>query len=179
MSKPKARFLFRDILLNMMFLFVAIAIILLSHVNPPARNDEARPPGTLSVQIRWPDGHRGDVDVWIAAPGDDVVGFKRPKGEFIDLVRDDLGKVNDNLDLNFENLYSRGLPDGKYVVNLHYYRYAGPVAVKVEIMINGRTVHLSTVGLEFLNDEETVIRFWIKNAHIVKQDDIYEGILPF
>src|SRR5690349_3007004 len=108
-----------NLMLQGIILAVAFALILM---NPPqqSRADEV-PPGALTVQAFWPDDLDVDVDLWVLAPGDRPVGYSNKDGRFFNLLRDDLGFVNDPSGKNFEVAYSRALPAGEYVINVHLY----------------------------------------------------------
>ena len=102
---------FRDVIMLVLCGFVAIVILLLPHVNPPATAVEAAtPPGNVIVELRWPDDSSADVDLWVQAPGDRPVGYSNKGGLVFNLLRDDLGKYNDPIEINYEVSYSRGIP---------------------------------------------------------------------
>lgn len=164
---------FRDFTLLMLLGFIAIVIILLPHINEPKKDkatqleNEATQPGNVSVEIRWGDGIDIDVDLWARAPGDSPVGFSSLRGKVFNLLRDDLGKAGDPLGLNYENIYSRGVPAGEYIVNVHLYNARSsrpPVDVIVVISIkkpDGRLqkVLARQVTLRSVGHEITVVRF--------------------
>lgn len=181
--RPQARFLFRDILLNTALLFVAVTIILLPHINPVAKKTDDVPPGTLNIGIAWDKDRNVDVDLWVKAPGDNPVGFKRTAGLVFDLLRDDVGFHNDMLHLNYENAYSRGLPDGDYIINLHYYRGEQPIVVETELSIRGMGAFNVRFGkivqLLHKNDEITLWRLHIVKGIIVTRDEIFQKVTPF
>jgi len=65
---------FRDVIFLALAGFVAIVLLLLPHLNPPAKAEEEAPsPGNVIVEIRWPDEVNADVDLWVEAPGDKPV----------------------------------------------------------------------------------------------------------
>src|SRR5688572_5701866 len=75
-----------------------------------------------------------DVDLWVQAPGDVPVGYSNKSGRIFNLLRDDLGRAQDITDYNYEVAYTRRMPGGEYVVNLHMYRgrsVSYPVGVKI------------------------------------------------
>lgn len=118
-------------------LLLVIITILLIFQNPPVPPTEAastEAPGQMIITAAWNSGPH-DVDLWVTGPGETrSIGYSNRAGRLFNLLRDDLGTSHDELPLNFENVYSRGLPAGQYTVNLHGYSLrAGPVTVKVEI----------------------------------------------
>lgn len=161
---------FRDTIMLALAGFVSIVILLLPFINPEAKQavGETKAPGNVIVEIQWPDGLDADVDLWVQAPGDVPVGYSNKGGKIFNLLRDDLGKAADVTDLNYEMSYSRGVPTGEYVVNVHMYRGVSisyPVPVQVVVSVkqspNAETKQLltTTVDLQRENQEVTAFRF--------------------
>ena len=161
---------FRDVIMLALCGFVAIVILLLPHLNPPAKadNDPTTPPGNVIIEIRWPDELDTDVDLWVQAPGDVPVGYSNKGGLIFNLLRDDLGRHADATEINYEVSYSRGIPGGEYTVNIHLYRnlsaqYPVPVnvvaSVKSSAKESARQILASKVKLVREGQEMTVFRF--------------------
>ena len=107
---------FRDLLMIMLLGFVFMIIAMVPHLNPPATEDDAEPPGNVIAHITWPEGNT-DVDMWVTGPGELVpVGYSNKGGLLWNLLRDDLGhNGTDATDLNFENAFSRWItPDEQF-----------------------------------------------------------------
>ena len=120
---------FRDVIMLALCGFVAIVILLLPHLNPPAKALEAAaPPGNVIIELRWPNEINADVDLWVEAPGDVPVGYSNKGGTIFNLLRDDLGHSDDVTEINYEVSYSRGVPAGEYTANVHLFRFAGQTA---------------------------------------------------
>ena len=120
---------FRDVIMLALCGFVAIVVLLLPHLNPPAKAREAAPPpGNVIIELRWPNEINADVDLWVEAPGDVSVGYSNKGGTIFNLLRDDLGHRNDVTEINYEVSYSRGVPAGEYTANVHLFRFAGQTA---------------------------------------------------
>ena len=160
---------FRDFSLLMVLGFVAMVIWLLPHINPPAENSEAEPPGNLIVAITWPEGDT-DIDLWVTGPGElNPVGYSNKGGVLFNLLRDDLGNMPDATPLNYENSYTRGIVAGEYVVNVHCYRCRVlPQKVHVEVSINDlstsksiKKVATTSLNLTANGQEKTALRFKI------------------
>ncbi len=162
---------FRDVVLLALAGFVAIVLLLLPHVNPPGVADEAtdEPPGNVIVELFWTDSRDVDIDLWVAAPNDQVVGYSNRGAVYFNLLRDDLGTYRDATPINYEVAYSRGISPGEHIVNLHLYRLDaaqnGPIEAKVMVTTVGpetgvreqiieRDLTLTTEG-----EEVTVFRF--------------------
>ncbi len=160
---------FRDVMFLALAGFVAIVLLLLPYVSPPAKADaEVDSPGNVIIEIRWPDEANADVDLWVQAPGDVPVGYSNQSGTIFNLLRDDLGHKNDVTGMNYEVSYSRGAPPGEYTVNLHLYRSSRaylplPVTVVVSLKTNktstAKRVLATKLVLRNVGEEITVFRF--------------------
>jgi hypothetical protein len=160
---------FRDVIMLALAGFVMIVMLLLPHINPRAANEqEARNPGNVMVELRWPDQVDADVDLWVEGPGDNPVGYSNKDGKVFNLLRDDLGRDSDLTDLNYEFSYSRGIPAGEYTVNVHLYRNAShqfPLPVTVAVSVKGThsssSQRVLNTKLDLLHEgqETTVFRF--------------------
>ncbi len=165
---------FRDVILLALLGFVALVILLLPHVNPPEKkNADLMTPGNVIVEIKWPERIDADVDLWVKAPGDGAVGWSQRGGTIFDLLRDDLGYMNDLTAANHEMAYSRGVPAGDYVVNVHMYRneveiWPVPVHVIVSVKLSvekpARQILLRKVELLRVDQELTVLRFQLNES---------------
>ena len=161
---------FRDVIFLALAGFVAIVLILLPHLAEPGdrASAESRQPGEIMVEVRWPDDHDADVDLWVQAPGDVPVGYSNKGGAIFNLLRDDLGNRYDATGLNYEVAYGRGAPPGEYTVNLHLYRNPSAVlpvpatvvvSVKADERQTSRQILASEVTLDRVGQELTVFRF--------------------
>ena len=169
---------FRDVILLTLIGFVAMVIMMLPHIKPvQEQHDEHKAPGNVIVEMHWPSNLPYDVDLWVKAPGEVPVGFWNQGGQTFNLLRDDLGGEFDATDENYEITYSRGIPSGEYIVNVHMY---GPLAygvvIPVTVVVSVKTkfadaqqILTSTVLLERRGQEETVYRFRLDgNGELVK-----------
>ncbi len=161
---------FRDVIMLALAGFVALAILMLPHLNPPGarQTNDSEPPGNVIVEIRWPDEIDADVDLWVQAPGDVPVGYSNKGGLIFNLLRDDLGTLADATGANYEVSYSRGIPPGEYTVNVHLYRdranvYPVPVTIVTSVKRSpdesARQILASRVRLSREGQEVTVYRF--------------------
>lgn len=175
---------FRDMITLALAGFVCMVIMLLPLINPPTKDGEEgkEPPGSVIVEVRWPDDMDADVDLWVQAPGDVPVGYSNKSGLVFNLLRDDLGKFGDLLNLNYENAYSRGIVPGEYTVNLHLYRnkaarYPIPATVVVSTKrldkrthpIANKTVYLTGEGQEL-----TVFRFKLEENGTMVPNSLHD-----
>lgn len=160
--------LFRDLLMNMLLGLVAVVVITLASINPAAEADPLDPPGNLVASIAWLAGGI-DVDLWVGH-GDDAVGYSNKSGKVWSLLRDDLGTANDPTPLNMEAAFTRGLPDGEYIVNVKCFGCAGkvPVPVSVEVRLaEGGMIYRGVVDLVKDKQERTAIRFRVRDGEVV------------
>jgi hypothetical protein len=175
----------RDVLLNM--LLGMMALVMLANWNPNSKeNGQINAPGNLVVTITWPDGNT-DVDLWLMGPGEKIpVGYSNKDGEVWNLLRDDTGlALYDTIGFNYENAFSRGLPPGEYVVNIHSYRInTFPMVVNVEVLLNAGSgkpalrIFSDKVTLRKPNQEITVVRFKIDDKQHIVPNSINHVFTP-
>lgn len=171
--------IFRDVITLALLGFVALVVIMLPHINLPkqkqAESKEIAAPGNVIVEARWDDKVDADVDLWVQAPDDVAVGYSNLGGQVFNLLRDDIGFRNDASNLNYENAFSRDIPAGEYVVNLHmYFNRANVWPLKVKVLVStikpsgssrvSRQILVSDVVLRKPGEELTVFRFKLDEA---------------
>ena len=159
---------FRDVILLALIGFVAMVILLLPHITLAKKESEQhKAPGNVVVEMHWPSNQAVDVDLWVKAPREYPVGWWNQGGPTFNLLRDDLGAEGDATDENYEIAYSRGIPQGEYVVNVHMYGPLQPgVTVPVNVVVSVRKKYddmhqllKTVVNLNRHNQEETAFRF--------------------
>lgn len=186
-----------DVVFNMLMVFALLFIILPHHPKKEeAKTQEVKSAGDMMVEIHWTDNVDIDIDLWVKSPDDErPVGYSNRAGKTFNLLRDDLGKSNDSTTRNYEMAYSRGLPPGEYVINLHYFADREPgaatheVPVDVIISIKTATDDKTTGGmrqaitrkaiLRERGEELTVVRFTIlENGELDKEsiNDFYQEL---
>ena len=175
---------FRDVIFLALAGFVAVVLLLLPHLHPPKEAEAAtRSPGNVIVEIRWPDEVDADVDLWVQAPGDAPVGYSNKGAAFFNLLRDDLGNRGDTTALNYEISYSRGVPAGEYVVNVHFYRNSGgyvsvPVTITVSVKADtnelARRLLATELRLENEGQEVTAFRFSLDRDGRLIRDSVHD-----
>ena len=160
---------FRDVIFLALAGLVAMVLLLLPHLNPPATASEGTPaPGNVIVEISWPEKVDADVDLWVQAPGDVPVGYSNKGGLIFNLLRDDLGGQADVTAINYEVSYSRGVPSGEYTVNVHLYRNMSaslPLPVNVSVSVKAspsqaaKRILTTKLNLDHQGQEITAFRF--------------------
>jgi len=171
---------FQDMLFGIIGVIGAVAIILLvllkPTVEPSVATEEGEPMrGNLHMEIFWPNEVNADIDLWGAAPGQVPVGYSNMHNPILDLIRDDLGDYQDITHLNYEIMSARGLPEGEWAFNVHWYgNRAGVAEIRVDAVLTinytdseGKTVgsrvriEIRDVLLTHQGQEVTLIRFRI------------------
>jgi len=159
---------FRDVILLALIGFVAMVVMLLPHIHKSTTEaEDYKPPGNVIFEIHWPDNMPYDVDLWVKAPEHEPVGFWNQGNNILNLLRDDLGADRDASGRNYEMIYSRGIPAGEYIVNVHMYgELPAGVEIPVKVVVAVREKYGSTsqilqteVKLRRRNQEETAYRF--------------------
>lgn len=172
----------RDLLLSVISIFILIIAVFAVLINDPMKKDASiNPPGDLIVSVFWPEDYN-DVDLWLSAPNEKPVFYANKAGTTWNLLRDDLGKTNDILDLNYENGFSRGAPQGRYTINVFCFSCAYvpvDVIVKIEQRVAGTIINVAErkVTLKYSGDWETAFNFdivddkgTIKNINQVQRE---------
>ena len=174
-----AETVYRDVIFLALVGFVAMVIMLLPHIKKSVEEaQDHKAPGHVIVEMHWPQSLGYDVDLWVKAPGEPAVGFWNQGGIIFNLLRDDLGDEGDATNQNYEVSYSRGIPAGEYIVNVHMY---GPlpdgIVVPVSVVVSTRAhmghtrqILTSTVNLRRRNQEETAFKF-----RLSAEGDLIEG----
>lgn len=174
---------FRDVIMLALLGFVTVVVLLLPHLNPPTQATDAPQPGNIIVELHWPDDMNTDVDLWVEAPGDVPVGYSNQGGAVFNLLRDDMGHINDSGRLNYEIAFSRGAPAGEYTVNLHLYsniegRPKIPAEVAVGVKRNQsdkvHTIAEKRVDLIHPGQEITVMRFRLDQEMNLVEGSLHE-----
>ncbi len=162
----------RDFTMILVMLFFVFVVWMLPHLNPPASEDQAKPPGNVVAHIVWPDGNI-DIDLWLTGPGEVVpVGYPHKSGLLWNLLRDDTGINSDLSGINYENAYTRGTPAGEYIINVHCYQCAEglPVLVKLEVGVKitpqgyMTPIIYTEATLVEIGEEITMVRFKLDKA---------------
>lgn len=192
MERDDIETLFRDTFLNFILVLVVWMVILIPFINPVTTSqtgDLELHDKTLLVEIVWPSHLNVDIDLWVQAPGESATGFANNSSTAsLNLLRDDMGLINDTLNLNYEIIQSRGTKQGTYTVNLHYYsnhdrtQVIESVEVSVRISLKTgsskpaillqKTVHLYRVGEELtvynfdLNDKSEFVHSSVNELYV-------------
>jgi len=175
---------FRDLIMLTLAGFVVMVFLLLPHINPKAiATAEIKSPGNVVIEARWPDGMDADIDLWVQGPSDLAVGYSNQSASLFNLLRDDLGKVNDMGELNYEVAYSRGIPEGAYTINLHMYSnrdqvFPVPVTVTVSFKENpqasAKRLLTRKLDMEASGVESTIFRFEVNEEGKLIRESVHD-----
>lgn len=167
---------FIDLLLNLAVAFAFLFMLSQMLINISKTQSKApEREGSYLIQITWNEGIDADVDLWVLAPNNERSGFFSRDVQTMSLLRDDLGSTNDWYindqgqqvlnKMNREEVTIRTPLQGKYVVNLHYFRapadYQGKITVKVVLkkVKEDETLLERTLTLTSRGDELTAFTF--------------------
>ena len=165
---------FYDMLFNMLIAFVFCFIVALLAMNPKAlKAGDIPAKAEYIITVSWPDMNPNDIDAWVQDPGGNLVWFRAREAGLMHLDRDDRGLANDSIvvngkqvvnPLNQEVVTLRGIAQGEYTVNAHYYDSKDGKAVDVTVSIvkvnpRAEVVYYGQITLARKGDEGTAARF--------------------
>ncbi|MCU7930490.1 MAG: hypothetical protein KZQ90_06795 [Candidatus Thiodiazotropha sp. (ex Codakia rugifera)] len=188
MSRPREdsmSIVFRDLLMLLALLMLTLVVLLIPLIKvkqASMQTDIEKAAGDMIAEITWDPENPADIDLWASAPQNENVGYATPYGEIFNLVRDDLGRDVDFSGLNYEFIFSRGIPDGRYRFSIVYYSENGlgntPVDVHISIRHReGRLMHViyeDKLTLEYPGQEKGVISFEMKDKQLIEESKSFE-----
>jgi uncharacterized membrane protein len=130
-AKYKSSLAFTDLLFNILVGFVFLFVVAFLLINPRAKTGDIVVPAQFLITLTWPDLTAHDMDLWVQDPTGNSVGFTRKDQGIMNLDRDDLGRANDQISVDGQNLTVnlnqevvslRGTVPGEYLVSVHWYR---------------------------------------------------------
>ena len=192
---------FIDMLFNINMLFVLLFFAAILLMNPAAKNKDVEVKSDIMIVMTWPDADPNDIDLWIKAPPNDIIGYPHKENSYLHLERDDTGASSNyiitgdtkvDLGSRREVIMFRGKTDGRFVVNVHFYSAKdktgsviydkiSPVPVHIElIQINPeyKIVAKKDITLAAVKQEETAFSFLIQEGNITQVNtDISEPFI--
>ncbi|MEW8627041.1 MAG: hypothetical protein AB2551_14905 [Candidatus Thiodiazotropha sp.] len=189
MTRPREdsmSIVFRDLLILLALLMLTLVVLLIPLIKVQQENTQTeieKAAGDIIAEITWASDSPADIDLWANAPdNNENVGYASPYGEIFNLVRDDLGRDVDFSGLNYEFIFSRGIPDGRYRFSIVYYsdNDTGNTPVDVKISIRYRDGHLmraiyeDIMTLDYAGQEKGVISFEMYNKQLVEESKSFE-----
>lgn len=179
---------FIDILFNTIIGITMMFIIAFLLINPIAKKGDIIVNAEFIITMSWPAENNDDMDLYLKDPTGNVVYFRAKDRGLTHLDRDDLGAVNDTINtdhgpivhqLNEEHITIRGIVEGEYIVNVHWYNkklsqkaelnngneYIAstevPVQVKVEKLNPYQLIWAGEKIFTRDGEEQTFIRFYV------------------
>ena len=184
---------FIDLLFNIVLGFAFLFIIAFLLIKPEAKKEDFKRKAEFVIILEWDPEAYGDVDLYVQDPTGKQCSFRYSSVNYMHLDKDDLGSANDQVKqadgsislvkINREVITIRGIMEGEYIINGHYYserNYANPkkkrdpeVTVKVELhKVNPYSIlWMGEKKFYKRGDEETFLRF--------RLDKLGNLILPF
>ncbi|MGB0747844.1 MAG: hypothetical protein ACPGO3_03780 [Magnetospiraceae bacterium] len=173
---------FTDLLFNVLLSLSFLFIMVLLFMQPPAKTGVIDAKADYIVTVTWPDESPDDIDTWVQGPNGDLLWFKVPEIGLMHLDRDDRGRAGDQIlvngelienPLNQEVVTLRGVAEGEYVVNLHYYESRSQRAVEAKVRVvkvnpAAEVVFYGGVTLSAVGEERTAVRFSIAKDGTVR-----------
>jgi len=166
---------FTDLLFNALLGFTFLFLAAIMFMNPEHKTGLIDPKAEYILSVRWPDHNPDDIDIWVEDPEGRLVWFRNTEAGLMHLDRDDRGIVNDTLTIQGEEIVNplnqeivtiRGVVQGEYVVNLHYYasETGEPVPANMRLVkVNPslEVLYYGTIVMDEQGDEKTALRFRI------------------
>ena len=122
---------FIELLFNILLGFAFLFIIAFLLIKPEAKKKDFERRAEFVVVMEWDNDASGDIDLYVEDPTSKQVSFRYHNHNYMHLDKDDLGAMNDtvvNADgsistvkINREVVTIRGIIEGEYVINGHYY----------------------------------------------------------
>lgn len=193
---------FTDLLFNLLIGITFLFILAFILIKPSEEAKKIETKAEYLITLEWPDHHNGDVDLWVQDPYGAKIGFASQEKNVTSLERDDLGSATDTHKdrygnvvynpVNREVITVRGIQEGEWVVNVHYYgsrpipeghvsgqitppyedRTKIPVEVEVKVIkLNPsyQTLITKKIVLTFQGEERTMARFILdKEGNLVQ-----------
>lgn len=190
-----------DLLMNLSISFAAIFMLSVMLINRPVKAQHAVDErARLLIVMTWDSQSADDLDLWVKTPGGEKVGYTHPNGLVANLQRDDMGPINDYVELpngtrqyrrfNQEITSIRSMAEGHYIVNVEFFRRhpdpengrrsQGSVRCTVELIqvdpsykqLEQRAITMAEAG-----DEETAFSFDITNGQVQDLGYAREGFV--
>jgi hypothetical protein len=165
---PFSVMLFKGLQVVAFLFFIALLAM-----NPEAKEGKIESKAEFIITMTWPDEHPDDIDLYVEDPLGNIVWYHVREGGFLVLDRDDRGSANNTITVDGRKITSpfrqetvsiRGLLQGEYTVNVHYFlaTKGGPVPIVVKTEKINPTVEVVShdhLTLTRMGEEQTAVRF--------------------
>jgi hypothetical protein len=174
---PFSVMLFKALQVVAFLFFIALLVM-----NPEAKQGKVDTKAEFIITMGWPDSHPDDIDLYAEDPLGNIVWYHEREAGFMVLDRDDRGGLNNSITVNGRKVSSplrqeivsiRGILQGEYTVNVHYYLASQPATVPVSVKIEKvnptvEVVFYDTIMLDHMGQEKTAARFRVaENGNVV------------
>lgn len=146
---------FFDFAMSVLFVFMALFVMSTMDTPRPPQAGALTPKAEFLVELTWDDGSSSDIDLYAKGPDGKIVFFGSRKTEVMFLDNDNTGTANGDIKDRREIVTVRAVVPGNYSFNIHAYRLAGPVSVKLRVLklnpysvVSERAVTFDTQGQE-------------------------------
>lgn len=182
MRKYNSNLAFVDLLFNLLIGFTSLFVIAFLLINPIAKKGVVDPPVKVMFEMSWDDKSYHDIDLYLKGPDNKVVYYANKTNGYITLKRDDLGFQTDTYEINgkvevvernYEITTMSSLPDGDYVVNVHFYargkrRPTDPVNIKVANLEQEVFVRVTSIQpFKIIADTSTILKYFQERTILV------------
>ena len=130
-EKYKSTIGFIDILFNILVGFAFLFIVAFLLIKPESKKEDFERRAEFVVVMEWDHDANGDIDLYVEDPTGKQVSFRHQNLNYMHLDKDDLGSMNDTIvnadgttstvKINREVVTIRGIIEGEYIINSHYY----------------------------------------------------------
>jgi len=119
-----------DLFLLMAMGFVVLFVLAFILINPTSKDADIELEEQLYIKLEWTDEHDNDLDLWLMAPDESIISFRKKSQAGATLERDDRGfkgerVIINGLDVplrdNTEVIRIKKLMDGEYYVAVQNY----------------------------------------------------------
>lgn len=125
---------FFDFAMSVLMVFVALFVLATFDTPRPPQAGVLTPKAEFLVEMTWDDGSASDVDLYAKGPDGKIVFFGSRKTEVMFLDTDNTGNGNGSVVDRREIVTVRAIEPGSYFFNIHAYRLAVPVSVKLRVL---------------------------------------------
>jgi hypothetical protein len=194
-NRFKSMTAFLDMLWILLAGFGAMFIIAYLLIQPIAKEADVIKRAEYIIVLEWEHKSDDDIDLWVMDPNGKIVCFKNKSVGFMNLEKDDLGRINDVItdeygnetviEMNREVITLRGVVAGEYQVMVHVFSRKfdpvseafidHPVKYNVEVIkINPYDVVYRQEGLYTTRGTEiSVVRFTVDaNADYISYNNL-------
>ena len=181
---------FTDLLFNILLGFAFLFIVAFLLIKPEAKKEDFERRAEFVVVLEWDHDANGDIDLYVEDPTGKQVSFRHQNLNYMHLDKDDLGSMNDTIvnadgttstvKINREVVTIRGIIEGEYIINSHYYsertytqlevKNRRNLTIKVELhKVNPYSIlWAGEKTFSYKGQEETFVRFRLdKDGNVI------------